>query len=288
MAEKIKIKDNEENTKESSAGVIYDSSNNYCEERIFELEKQLHEQYAINNNSNAGTLVSLIGSLLVVMTAYGSMLYQYNLSPSIGITMLYLAAIIVLMVVALLYCICIHIGSGQRMEQFITYAIRMKHYGLTQNYAAIEDNEYNQRIKRYKDIYPKDYHPFKKNMNNFVQGIYNLLSNAFIVTLYIIVVTLAIVAYEEKGYILLFFCGTMLLHILLYGYKYFKYTKYKEREKEMKIVDYKKQTESEHHSYKYELHIKPNSLVITVIVILLLCIVSVTAFPYFELFFGKK
>ena len=56
MAEKIKIKDNEENTKESSAGVIYDSSNNYCEERIFELEKQLHEQYAINNNSNAGHL----------------------------------------------------------------------------------------------------------------------------------------------------------------------------------------------------------------------------------------
>ena len=43
-------------------------------DRIFELEKQLHEQYAVNNNSNSGTLISLLSTLLVAITGYGYVL----------------------------------------------------------------------------------------------------------------------------------------------------------------------------------------------------------------------
>ena len=47
------------------------------DDRIFELEKHLHEQYAINNNSNSDILISLISALLISFTGYGYVLYQY-------------------------------------------------------------------------------------------------------------------------------------------------------------------------------------------------------------------
>ena len=99
------------------------------DDRIFELEKQLHEQYAVNNNSNAGILISLISALLISFTGYGYVLYQYRTGECFDFVIVNLAAIIVMAVMAILCCISINLGAGQRMEQFITIAIRKKHYG---------------------------------------------------------------------------------------------------------------------------------------------------------------
>ena len=75
MSEVTKIKyRNDGSIAETVIETIIDDNS----DRIFELERQLHEQYAINNNSNAGVLMSLIGSLLVVLTGYGYVLYQFH------------------------------------------------------------------------------------------------------------------------------------------------------------------------------------------------------------------
>ena len=41
------------------------------EEMQQELEKQLHEQYAINNNANLGNIIVLLTALIAVFGAYG-------------------------------------------------------------------------------------------------------------------------------------------------------------------------------------------------------------------------
>ena len=42
-----------------------------------ELELQLHEQYAINNNANVSSFIAMIGALIIAFTGYGYVLYQY-------------------------------------------------------------------------------------------------------------------------------------------------------------------------------------------------------------------
>ena len=242
--------------------------------RVFELEKQLHEQYAVNNNSNAGTLASLMSALFIAISGYGYVLYQYSLCSSYKISILYIAAFCASVIMALLYCICIHLGAGQRMEQFITFAIRIKHYGLKKSENIDKEGlEWMQSVKRYEDIYPKDYHPFNKRFDNFVQGIYGLLSRAFIVAIYTIGLSLCIIK-EGIIYIPIFLCYVLLLHSLLVVYKLRKYIKYKNRETEMKILEYKELSKNDENTSKYELHIKPNWVIIVVIAILMLCTIA--------------
>lgn len=283
MSKIIKKKYYGDSTNTPIAETIEETILDNSDERIFELEKQLHEQYAVNNNSNAGILISLISALFVAFSGYGYVLYQYSLCACCKTTILYLSALAASMVMSLLYCICIHLGAGQRMEQFITFAIRVKHYGLTKSQDK-EDLEYEQRINRYEEIYPEDYHPFNKGMNNFVQGIYGLLSKAFIIALYAIVFSLCVIAKEDIVYCPIFLCYVLLLHLLLIKYKFDKYIKYKEREKEMKILEYKESTKKDDNSLKFELHFKPSWVLIVAIVVVLLCTIASIVYPYLELF----
>lgn len=138
------------------------------DDRIFELEKQLHEQYAVNNNSNAGILISLISALLISFTGYGYVLYQYSIGEcAIGIVNI--AAVAVMFVMVLLYCISVNLGTGQRMEQFITFGIRVEHYKC--------------KIERYKNIFPNGYTPFSKKYEDFVQGLYNIWTKVALFTI---------------------------------------------------------------------------------------------------------
>lgn len=68
----------------------------------FKLETQLHEQYAVNNNSKSGTLTSLIGSFLIVMTGYGYVLYQYFTGEHIADEFVQFVAIVAAAVMTLL------------------------------------------------------------------------------------------------------------------------------------------------------------------------------------------
>lgn len=180
------------------------------DDRIFELEKHLHEQYAINNNSNAGTLVSLIGSLLVVMTGYGYVLYQYRICQCDDTAIVNLAAIIAMAVMMLLYCISVSLGANQRMEQFITFAIRAKHY----------------KADRYKEIFPKGYLPFKKGYCKFVQGLYNIWTKVMLLAIIVIAMSHYYLA-DDVG-IVIFFGGLFILSSQMF--RCYKYKKYIERE----------------------------------------------------------
>ena len=219
MSENTKKKYYGDNTKGTPAETIVEYTAN-DDDRIFELEKQLHEQYAINNNSNSAALISLMGALLVVMTGYGYVLYQYYLCPCRGVTMVYVTACVSSLVMTLLHCVCIHLGAGQRMEQFITFAIRINHYQAESNFD----------ILRYKAIFPNGYHPFMKTKGDFVQGIYNLLSIPFMVVVCMIPIVACIITSSCEC--LLLHCVTIISLFITCRYRNKKYVRYQEREKE--------------------------------------------------------
>lgn len=131
-----------------------------CEKKdyCFELAKQLHEQYAINNNSNLSSVVTLFVALIAVFGGYGYIFIHSSLNfnfeemynkctESYTMDALVLAAMASFIVIAFMKHICLYQGYHQRFEQFITYSIRS-------NYHMIDDNfEYK--------IFPDDYSPFK-------------------------------------------------------------------------------------------------------------------------------
>jgi len=60
----------------------------------------------------------------------------------------------------IIFYLSAYLGTSQRKEQFITYAIRRKYYEQSG-----ENNDYNK-------IFPSNYHPFKKTKSEFIQGLY--------------------------------------------------------------------------------------------------------------------
>lgn len=182
-------------------------------DRIFELEKQLHEQYAVNNNSNSGTLISLLSTLLVAITGYGYVLYQYQIMEC-NTAIVNLAAIVAMAVMILLHCISIHLGAGQRMEQFITFAIRKKYYKSNKT--------------SYEEIFPEYYHPFNKGLFSFVQGLYNIWSGATFLTVCGIVAC-SLIFVKDGCQCLIVCCGGIgiMCGVL---YRVYKFKKYQKRE----------------------------------------------------------
>lgn len=67
--------------------------------------------------------MSLVGSLLMSITGYSYVLYQYCIGVHNNVWIVHVAAIVAMAVMALLYYLCIALGAGQRMEQFITIGI---------------------------------------------------------------------------------------------------------------------------------------------------------------------
>ena len=283
MSEITKKKYYGDHTKDSPAETIVEYTPN-DDDRIFELEKQLHEQYAINNNSNSAALISLMGALLVVMTGYGYVLYQYHLCPCRGVKMVYVTACIASLVMALLYCVCIHLGAGQRMEQFITFAIRAKYYGINEN----DERKQKTNIEIFNGTYPPDYNPFDKSINNFVQGLYNILSCVFAVAMYAIALILTIIVQNNLYNTTLFVLFTLSLHCLSYSYKIKRFVKYKKRESHyMKIFEYTKILREEKHTSIYEVQMGPKWLIVMILTILVLSILALVAFPYVDCFINN-
>lgn len=141
-------------------------------DKKFELERQLHEQYAINNNERMSSLITLFVSLFGVIGAYGYMFLHttsqsasdlgsiYLENEKYTIDALLLTASICFIIIAIIQHLCIYQGAYQRKEQFIVYAIRVENY--------INDR-----------LFPSTYNPFGKTRRNFVQGIYGELVKIF-------------------------------------------------------------------------------------------------------------
>lgn len=149
-----------------------------------QLELQLHEQYAINNNANLSSMIAILVGVVAVFGVYG---YVYihtinEFSPDFSTLVLpekssnesetYYLDVVVLMVMVLciilsiLKHICIEKGYGQRKEQFIVYAIRYKYYQQ-------HPNEMKNRI------YPSGYHPFGKKGDDIPQGLFGEMIQIF-------------------------------------------------------------------------------------------------------------
>lgn len=148
-----------------------------------EMELQLHEQYAINNNANLGSVVSLIITMLAVLGAYGYVYLHSScditdlghlcVDGQFSLTAVIITAMAVMFILYVMYRICLYQGVAQRKEQFIIYAIRKK-YGLEPDGT----------------ILPKSYHPFNKCCLKVVQGLYGEIIKLLVVTFVLVIVSL--------------------------------------------------------------------------------------------------
>ena len=153
-----------------------------------ELLKQLHEQYAVNNNANLGTIVTLVVAVIAVIGYFG---YVYvhtgvDFSDDFGclvkcsgefyldaLLLIYLASVLV---IAILIRLCIYQGVAQRKEQFIIDAIRSKYFGPGYLWSKMKVDNSDKEVK----IFPQSYHPYYKKGLDIVQGLYGELIKIFI------------------------------------------------------------------------------------------------------------
>ena len=149
--------------------------NNMAEDPKDKIYLQLHEQYAINNNANLGTIMALVIALIAVIGYFGFVfinstsefidnsydLYDpYKRMYSIeALILVYIASISIL---AILFCLCTYQGIAQRKEQFIIHAIRIKEYSVNNG------------------ILPVLYNPYRKKGFKIIQGLYGELVKIFI------------------------------------------------------------------------------------------------------------
>lgn len=143
-----------------------------------ELEKQLHEQYAINNNAHLSSVVSLMVAMLAVFYAFGYMFLHSSVTFSDayefvdGCNNIYtldafiVTAIATNVVLGVMITICIYQGFVGRYEQFIMHTIRLK-------YDMVD-------AKKGESIFPSYYHPFFKQGMDIPQGLFGLFVKIFI------------------------------------------------------------------------------------------------------------
>ncbi len=132
-----------------------------------ELLSQLHEQYAVNNNANVSSMVTLIVGIIVVIGYYGYVfvnscnefgneMWQFKCYDSYTLTTLLLTYFATVCVIGILMRLCIYQGIAQRKEQFIIEQIR-KYYDT--------DNVISK-------ILPEDYTAHNKTLGNVTQGLF--------------------------------------------------------------------------------------------------------------------
>ena len=185
-----------------------------------ELELQLHEQYAINNNANVSSFIAMIGTLIIAFTGYGYVLYQYlmgecaccNYDKANAATMVHIATFAVLVVIFILYMVAVQIGASQRSDQFVIHNIRKRAY----------DNNKEELEK----IYPEGYTPEGKNYFKFVQGIYNILSWIFWgIYAFIAILSFGVIVQNYCG---LSVCAIMWLYMI--SFRCSKFAKYRKQD----------------------------------------------------------
>lgn len=90
-------------------------------EKQFELERQLHEQYAINANQSSGTFVTFTVALFALLGFYG---YAYLIvetmsCPFVSKVDFFILFIVVEGILLFLSMIAAQLGYAQRRDQFI-------------------------------------------------------------------------------------------------------------------------------------------------------------------------
>lgn len=137
-----------------------------CQDMIKEMERQLHEQYAINNNSNLSSIIALLVTLMAAVGFFGLVFIRstnswsgldelYILNKGYSLTSLYFITVAVIVVLCIMMYLCVYQGVSQRCEQFITDAIRRK-YKMHENDCVLLE----------------EYSPYNKKGLQIIQGLY--------------------------------------------------------------------------------------------------------------------
>lgn len=215
------------------------------------LLEQLHEQYAINNNANLSSIVTLVTAMIVAIGYFfyvyihSTLLFSGDFGQFYKDGVYYLDSLLIIFVgtffvIEALSCLCIYQGIAQRKEQFITHAIRTKVFGKD----YLENS----------DVFPKKYNPFYKKETEAIQGLYGELYKLFKFTrwllfLFIIAKLIAHVCYfyphgelDTEGFIVISLCSLATLVIVGFGccYKQKQYDSYCTREEEYQHIITKK------------------------------------------------
>lgn len=133
----------------------------------FELESQLHEQYAINNNANIGSFVTFLVALLALFGFFGyAFVYsssEYSLNGNLikeGIMTLDVFLLFSMIVIGMLFflsLISLQLGYSSRSNQIIIDRIRERYF------------ENNKKV-----IFGNSYSPKGKTWGSFIQDYFNL------------------------------------------------------------------------------------------------------------------
>ncbi len=215
-----------------------------------ELEKQLHEQYAINNNAYLSSIITLIVGLFAAIGAYGYVFIHTDVdslticstsTPSYTFSQLLFTALGCLIVLVIMLSVCIYQGTKQRHEQFVIYAIRYKHHSQIQEFIGTHQQ------KKFNKTFPNYYNPFEKKGIAVIQGLYG----EFVKIIYFLIILLFLTMfYKCIPYVvcpkqiecaeliyLIFLCGVVVIVatiyiVLLFRKQYKKYYYLSEEYKE--------------------------------------------------------
>ena len=149
-----------------------------------ELLSQLHEQYAVNNNANLSSMVTLIVGVIAVIGYYGYVFVHtvedfgcgnelFMQGEHFTMTTLLLTYLSATCILAILMRLCIYQGIAQRKEQIIIENIR-KHYDTSNDF---------------KNIFPESYTARDKDKSNVIQGLFG----EFVKTFRMIIIGLTII-----------------------------------------------------------------------------------------------
>ncbi len=130
------------------------------DKQLNEIERQLHEQYANNNNSYLGHIVTLVVGLFAVIGLYGNAYIKTSLNgdgSEYSFSDLCIIAAFAYIALGIMAYLCIYLGMHQRHEQFVVWAIRKNFYG----------NKYNDP-----KIFYYNYIPFVDNPFALIKGLY--------------------------------------------------------------------------------------------------------------------
>lgn len=206
-----------------------------------DIEKQLHEQYAINNNSNLSSVITLLVAMFAVFGAYGYVYLHSNSefdysdiwclykNGSYTLTALVLTALVTIIILGIMFHICLYQGVNQRLEQFVTFAIRYKLYF---NKKLGENNDNIEELLNKIEIFPKNYHPFNKKCFEIVQGLFGEFLKIILIISFIILASLFLkFKYNAWCY---FIISSVILGVLYFIDCHCVLKKYKKREWEYK------------------------------------------------------
>lgn len=208
-----------------------------------EIQKKIHEQYAVNSNETRDALITVIVALFGVIGMYGYMFAHTTLCAAkdfgqlcfienctttiYTIEVLIMEATVSYVVIFIMQYLSIHEGFTRRMDQFAAHAIRVN-LGFSH------------------ELLPRSFNPHGCSFHDFIPGIYKkFLLILSMIALMILGLTLLKVAYVTVWTDVTKITFAIFLTVILVTYfeKYYyltkKYKRYRELEREFKIYQVK-------------------------------------------------